>query len=92
MNQEQLIDKTAANIGLQKTIVTRCLDGLLDAIADTLASGESVSIRRFGSFRVSQHQERNGINPHTLKPIIIPAIGYVKFTGGSELLSKVRGE
>lgn len=92
MNQEQLICNAARRIGLPKTVVTKCFIASIDEIESALSEGESIFIRRFGSFKVTQHKERNGVNPRTLEPIVIPAIEHIKFTAGADLLSKVRGE
>lgn len=92
MNQEQLISETALNNALQKTTVARCFDALIKTIESALAQGESVSIRKFGTLKVTEHKERNGVNPRTQELIVIPAKKQVKFDAGSELLSIVRGE
>ena len=91
MNQEQLVAKTAANISLQKTTVERCLHGLVDTIESSLEAGEKISIRRFGTLKVSQHKQRNGIDPRTLEPVITPATNRVKFDASQNLLDKIQG-
>lgn len=92
MNQEQLIRKTSANIDLQKNIVERCLHGLIDTIESSLEIGEKVTIRRFGTLKVSQHKQRNGIDPRTLEAIVTPACNRVKFDASQNLLDKLQGE
>lgn len=91
MNQEQLVNQTAANIDLQKTTVERCLHGLVDTIESSLEIGEKVTIRRFGTLRVSQHKQRNSIDPRTLDPIVTPATNRVKFDASQNLLDKIQG-
>jgi nucleoid DNA-binding protein len=92
MNQEQLISQSASNNALQKNTVARCFDAIIDTIESALSEGESVTIRRFGTFKVTEHKQRNGVNPRNQEPIIIPANKQVKFNAGSELLGIVRGE
>lgn len=91
MNQEQLVAATAAKINEQKNTVERCLHGLVDTIESRLELGEKVTIRRFGTLRVSQHKQRNGIDPRTLDPIVTPATNRVKFDASQNLLDKIQG-
>lgn len=91
MNQEQLISQTAANISLQKTTVEKCLHGLVDTIESNLELGEKVTIRRFGTLKISQYKQRNGIDPRTLDPIVTPATNRVKFDASQTLLDKLQG-
>jgi integration host factor subunit alpha len=53
-------------------------DGLvldtLDIIGETLASGESVKIHKFGTFTVRDKKARMGRNPSTGEPSIVPAM------------------
>lgn len=92
MNQEQLVAATAAKINEQKITVERCLHGLVDTIEDSLEIGEKVTIRRFGTLRISQHKQRNSIDPRTLDPIVTPAATRVKFDASQNLLDKLRGD
>lgn len=90
MNQQQLVAKTATNIVLPQNIVEQCLSGLIDTIEESLIKGESVTLRRFGTLKVTQHKERNGVNPRTQESIVIPAGGQVKFDASPSLLNKIQ--
>lgn len=92
MNQEQLISKTAVNTAVQKNTVEQCFDGLIDTIEESLIKGESVSIRRFGTLKVTQHKERNRVNPRTLERIVVAATNQVKFDSSRDLLDKIQGD
>lgn len=91
MNQDQLVTATATSTGLKKITVERCLHGLVDTIQDSLELGEKVTIRRFGSLRISQHKQRNGIDPRTLESIITPSTNRIKFDASQVLLDKIQG-
>ena len=82
---------TAAKINEQKIVVERCLHGLVETIESSLELGEKVTIRRFGSLRISQHKQRNGVDPRTLEPIVTPAGNRVKFDASQNLLDKIQG-
>jgi integration host factor subunit alpha len=48
------------------------VEGVLDAMKESLANGENIKISGFGSFIVRTKQERRGRNPQTAASIMIP--------------------
>ncbi len=71
--KSEIIAQVADRTNMRKTEVSRVLDEALDAIRESLDRGESVTLRGFGSFRVTQRAARKGRNPRTGEPIEIPA-------------------
>jgi DNA-binding protein HU-beta len=67
------------------------LDAVLDAIADTLASGETITLVGFGRFEVRDRQAREGRQPRTGEKIVIPAARVAAFSAGKVLKEKVAG-
>jgi DNA-binding protein HU-beta len=57
MNKSELINAIAEHANLTKTDANRALDGLLETIETTLASGNSVTLIGFGSFEVKARTE-----------------------------------
>ena len=57
----------------------QAVDGVLRVISETLAKGESVQFRGFGSFTLVDAKERQARNPQTGEPVIIPAHKTVRF-------------
>ena len=49
------------------------IDAFLAAVRDALARGESIQLRRFGTFEVRRRRARPGRNPRTGEPVAIPA-------------------
>jgi len=90
MNKAQLIDAIAANASLSKADAKRALDAFVDTTAGALKKGDRVALVGFGSFSVSQRNQRTGRNPQTGKPITIAAKKVVKFKAGSELADNVQ--
>ncbi len=64
MNRKELIDKIAKASNLKKVEVKKLLSGLSEAISESLARGEKVTITGFGTFVISKRKGRIGINPH----------------------------
>jgi DNA-binding protein HU-beta len=87
----ELVEKIAAESGLTKAASAKALDAVISAITSTLASGESVTLSGFGTFRVTQTAERMGRNPSNGQPMRIPASKRVGFSAGSKLSSAVKG-
>jgi DNA-binding protein HU-beta len=85
MNKNDLINEIAAAADITKTAAERALTGLLDAIENGLATGDSIAIAGFGSFAIQERAARTGRNPQTGKQIDIPAKKVVKFKAGKNL-------
>ena len=89
MNKAELIDAMAAGSGLTKADAKKALDSFVEATAEALKNGDRTSLVGFGSFSISDRQERNGRNPKTGEVITIQAKKSVRFKAGAELSSKV---
>jgi DNA-binding protein HU-beta len=89
MNKNDLISTIAAAADITKIAAERALAGLLDAIENGLATGDSVNIAGFGSFAVKERAARSGRNPQTGQQIDIPAKKIVKFKAGKNLAATV---
>jgi len=85
MNKNDLINEIAAAADITKTAAEQALAGLLDAIENGLAAGDSVTITGFGSFSIQERAARTGRNPQTGKQIDIPTKKVVKFKAGKNL-------
>jgi DNA-binding protein HU-beta len=71
--------QVAHQTGMKETDVRRVLDETLKEIRTALDSGESVSLRGFGNFKVTEREARKGRNPRTGEEIDIPAGQRVSF-------------
>ena len=79
----------AAGSGLTKADAKKALDSFVEATAEALKNGDRISLVGFGSFSISDRQERNGRNPKTGEVITIQAKKSVRFKAGAELSGKV---
>ena len=89
MNKAELIDKVSVAAELNKTSAARAVEAVLDAIAETLKSGEQVTLSGFGTFSVTARAARTGRNPRTGETINIPASKNPKFKAGKGLKDAV---
>ena len=89
MLKKDLIDKIAA-VGLTKKQAGEALEAVLEAVSDSLKSGEPVLLTGFGKFEVRTRAARTGINPKTLAKIKLPATKVPAFKPGKALKAIVK--
>ncbi len=69
----ELIETVAQRTGLSKSDVGKVIEETLAEIRLTVDGGETVALRGFGTFRISERAARKGRNPQTGEPIDIAA-------------------
>jgi len=89
VNKSELVDKVAADADINKASSARAVESVFKSIADTLGSGDTVTITGFGTFSVTARAARVGRNPKTGEPINIAASNMPKFKAGKGLKDAV---
>lgn len=71
MTKAGLVEQIAGVIGPQvgKSDCGLVVDAFLDAVKDTLARGDHIEIRGFGTFKVRHRKARTARNPRTGEPV-----------------------
>ena len=70
--------------------VTMVVDAVMAHIVETLAKGDTVVLRNFGTFEVHHSPARKGRNPKINgSEVLIPERAVVKFRSGKEMREKV---
>lgn len=90
VNREMLVHGIVDKTDLSKKDVEAVLECALDVITGELQKGNKVTLTGFGTFKVSQRAQREGINPQTKAKITIPAMTVPKFTAGKTLKEAVK--
>lgn len=90
MTKAELIEHIASQNEMTKAAAGRALDSVLEAIEQTLVSGEKLALPGFGTFSTGARQARTGRNPQTGAEIKIAAAVTVKFTAGKALKDAVQ--
>ena len=85
VNKTQLVEKIAADADLSKASAGRALDAIIDAVGETLQSGDQVSLIGFGTFSVRTRAARTGRNPKTGDEIQIAEAKVPAFKPGKAL-------
>ncbi len=89
MNTNDLAKVVADKHGVTEKQAQGVLKGLLDGIAEAVATGEEVSLPGFGKFKVKDMPERDGRNPATGAAITIAASRKVAFTPAKALKDRL---
>src|SRR5690349_3753732 len=89
MNKTELVDKIAAEAGLDKKSAEQALRATLNAITDSVAGGEKVTLPGFGTFERRERAAREGRNPRTGATLRIPKSQVPAFKAGATFKSYV---
>jgi len=82
MNKAELIAVVAEKAELSKKDTEKAVNALVDAITESLQSGDKVQLVGFGVFEVKHRAERMGRNPKTKEQIKIAASSAPVFKAG----------
>jgi integration host factor subunit beta len=89
MNKSKLIQRLADRTKMPRNEASLITATILQAMTDTLANGDSIEIRGFGSFMIKKYEPYKGRNPKTGKIINVPAKRLPFFKVGKELKERV---
>lgn len=89
MNKSELIDAVAQTADLTKADAGKAIDAFTAVVKDALQNGDTITLVGFGTFKVAERAERQGLNPKTKQAITIPAARVPKFTAGKTLKDAV---
>ncbi len=85
LNKSELVAKIASSTGQSQATVDGVLNGLFEALAESVGSGTKVSIPGWLAVERTHRAARTGRNPQTGASIEIPAGYSVKVSAGSKL-------
>ena len=90
MTRAELIDSLAKKFPYQNPVqVDNSVREIFEILIETLASGERIEIRGFGSFEIRVHEPRMAHNPKTGEQVHLNQRRVVHFKPGVELRQRV---
>ena len=89
MNKVELTKSVATRIGVTQKDAAVYVDAVIESIKDGMIEDGKVQIVGFGTFEVKERAEREGRNPATNQPMLIPATRVLKFKVGKALKDAV---
>lgn len=95
MTKADVVTEIVQETGLEKNEALKAVEAFMTSIKNSLANGQNVYLRGFGSFIVKERAEKTGRNISKNTTIIIPAHNIPSFkpakTFVEEVKSKVKG-
>ncbi|GAA6244090.1 HU family DNA-binding protein [Bacteroides fragilis] len=85
MKKIDLIKSIAVKSNLKKEQIAIVVEGMMDAIAEAVNQGESVTLVGFGTFEVKERKARKGYNLSTGGVMTIPGKKVVRFKPGAKM-------
>jgi integration host factor subunit beta len=90
MNRPDLVENCTLRLNrLPLGKVEVAVNVIIELMSETLAKGERIEIRGFGSFEVRETKARTGRNPKSGEPAIIAASHKPHFKPGKEMRERV---
>lgn len=85
MTKRELVIRVANKLGMTQSDVSKIIEGVFEAISDTLAEGKRWELRDFGVFEVKSRASRIGRNPRTGAQVPVPKRRVVTFRPGKKM-------
>lgn len=89
MTKAEIVNEIAKTTGIDKTSVLTVVEGLMTSIKDSLAHGENIYLRGFGTFQVKARAEKTARNISKNTTIVIPAHNIPFFKPSAEFKKEV---
>lgn len=90
MTKSELIEAVAAKVtNFSRKDVEIIVETLFESMASSLAQGDKVEIRGFGSFKIKERDGRQGRNPKSGENIYIDAKKVPFFKAGKEIRERI---
>ena len=90
MTKADIVTDIADKTGIEKIEVQRTVEAFMEAVKDSLAKGENVYLRGFGSFITKTRAEKTGRNISKNTTIIIPAHNIPAFKPAKTFVEEVK--
>lgn len=90
MTKRELVIAVADRLGYTQNEVSNVIQAALDAIVESLATGDRLEIRNFGVFEVKSRDARIGRNPRTGEEVPIEQKRVASFKPGKMLKERVQ--
>jgi len=90
MTKAEIVADIANKTGIEKVAVQKTVEAFMEAIKGSMAEGENVYLRGFGSFTIKKRAEKTGRNISKNTTIIIPAHNIPAFKPAKTFVNEVK--
>ena len=91
MTKSELIEAIAAKAGIPRARAELLVNGVFDVMGESLARGDGIELRGFGSFTVRTYAAYEGRNPKTGEVVHVKAKKLPFFKVAKELRARIDG-
>ncbi|MDD4544778.1 MAG: integration host factor subunit beta [Bacteroidales bacterium] len=92
MTKAEVVAEIAQRTGIEKISIQETVETFMDVLKDSLAKGENVYLRGFGSFIIKRRAEKTGRNISKNTTIIIPAHNIPSFKPSKTFMNEVKNK
>lgn len=90
MTKADIVNEISRSTGLEKAAVLTTIEKFMETVKETMANGENVYLRGFGSFILKTRKEKTARNISKNTTIIIPEHKIPSFKPAKTFLEDVR--
>jgi len=90
MTKAEIVADIANKTNIEKVAVQQTVEAFMDAVKNSLADGENVYLRGFGSFTIKRRAEKTGRNISKNTTLIITAHSIPAFKPAKTFVSSVK--
>jgi len=90
MTKADIVNEISKSTGIEKVVVQKTVESLMDSIKDSLGKGKNVYLRGFGSFIVKKRAKKTARNISKNTTIIIPEHNIPAFKPAKTFVGKVK--
>ena len=90
MTKADIVNEVAKNKGVEKIIAQKVIEGFMDSVEGSLAKGENVYLRGFGSFVIKKRAKKTARNISKNTTIVIPEHNIPSFKPAKVFTAKLK--
>ncbi|MGI6313464.1 MAG: HU family DNA-binding protein [Candidatus Cryptobacteroides sp.] len=92
MTKAEIVNKIASNTGIEKSQVQAVVQAFMKSVKESLAQGEPVYLRGFGSFIVKRRAQKTARNITANTTMVIPAHNVPAFKPSKSFVAEIKNK
>lgn len=90
MTKAEIVREISSKTGIERKIVLQVIEGMMESIKTSLANGEEVFLRGFGSFIIKHRAEKTARNISKNTTLVVPEHNIPAFKPSKEFSEKLK--
>lgn len=90
MTKADIVNEISKSSGIEKVVVQKTVESMMDVIKDSLSKGSNVYLRGFGSFVIKKRAKKTARNISKNTTIIIPEHNIPSFKPAKTFVGSVK--